>query len=127
MTTMPPLMIPVSTRPTGTCQVSSYCLRIKEINPYSANATNLVHVLQGETQGLVGGTGGGLNGVNGVEEGLQVSPSVLKCEKWLSTDLALDDTSLGLLLPSLVPGHVGGLLKQVVSVLWIRQLSTHSK
>lgn len=33
------------------------------------------------------------------------------------TDLALDDTSLGLLLPSLVPGHVGGLLQHVVTVL----------
>lgn len=48
---------------------------------------------------LVGGTGRGLNGVDGLEEGL-------------TSDL----TGLGLLLPTLVPGAVGGGLKHVVAV-----------
>ena len=54
----------------------------------SSNTTNLVDILERETEGLVGGTDGRLDGVDGVEEGL-----------------ALDDTSLGLLGPTLVPRH----------------------
>lgn len=65
----------------------------------SSNTTNLVHVLEGKTKGLVGGTLGGLNGVNGLEQGL-------------SGGLA----SLGLLLPTLVPGAVGGGGQHVVAV-----------
>lgn len=57
---------------------------------HRANTANLVDILEGKTEGLVMGTDGGLNGVNGIEEGL-----------------ALGDTSLGLLGPTLVPGHVG--------------------
>lgn len=53
-----------------------------------ANTTDLVHVLERETERLVGGTDWRLNGVDGVEQGL-----------------ALDDTSLGLLGPALVPCH----------------------
>ena len=52
------------------------------------NTADLVDILEGETEGLVGGTDGGLDGIDGIEEGL-----------------ALDDTSLGLLGPALVPGH----------------------
>ena len=48
---------------------------------------------------LVGGTSGGLDGVNGLKEGL-------------TGGLA----GLGLLLPTLVPGAVGGGLKHVVTV-----------
>lgn len=55
---------------------------------HRANTTNLVDILEGETEGLVGGTDGGLDGVDGVEE-----------------RLALDNTGLGLLGPALVPGH----------------------
>lgn len=64
-----------------------------------ANTGDLVHILEGKTEGLVGGTDGGLDGINGLEEGL-------------SGGLA----SLGLLLPTLVPGAVGGGLKHVVAV-----------
>lgn len=65
-----------------------------------ANTTDLVNILEGQTQGLVVGTLGLLNGVNGVEEGL-----------------AADLGTLGaLLLPALVPGSVLGDLKHVVAV-----------
>jgi hypothetical protein len=63
-----------------------------------ANTTNLVHVLEGQTKGLVGRTGRGLNGVNGLEEGL-------------AGGLGLD-----LLLPTLVPWAVGGNVDHVVAV-----------
>lgn len=66
---------------------------------HCADTTDLVDILEGETEGLVGGTDRGLNGVNGVEEGL-----------------ALDNTGLGLLSPALVPWHVGGFLQHVVTV-----------
>lgn len=66
---------------------------------HSSNTTNLVDILEGQTQGLVGGTLGGLNGVNSLEQGL-------------AGDLA----TLALLLPALVPGAVGGGLKHVVAV-----------
>ena len=55
---------------------------------HRANTADLVDILEGETEGLVGGSGWGFNGVDGIEEGA-----------------ALDDTSLGLLGPSLVPWH----------------------
>lgn len=64
-----------------------------------ADTTDLVDVLEGETEGTVGGAGWGVDGVNGLEEGL-----------------AGGLTGLGLLLPSLVPGHVGGGLNHVVTV-----------
>jgi len=64
-----------------------------------ANTTDLVHILEGKAEGLVGGTLGGLDGVNGLEEGL-------------AGGLA----SLGLLLPALVPGAVGGGSQHVVTV-----------
>lgn len=66
---------------------------------HRSNTTNLVDILEGQTQGLVGGTLGGLNGVNGLEQGL-------------AGDLA----TLALLLPALVPGAVGGGLEHVVAV-----------
>lgn len=53
-----------------------------------ADTTDLVDVLERETEGLVGGSGRGLDGVDGLEEGL-----------------TLGNTRLGLLGPSLVPGH----------------------
>jgi hypothetical protein len=55
---------------------------------YRSDTTDLVHILERETEGLVGGTDRGLDGVDGVEQ-----------------SLALDDTTLGLLGPTLVPGH----------------------
>lgn len=64
-----------------------------------ANTGDLVDILEGQAQGLVGGTDGGLNGVDGLEEGL-------------ASGLA----GLGLLLPTLVPGAVGGGLEHVVTV-----------
>lgn len=66
---------------------------------HCANTADLVNILKGQTEGLVCGTLGGLNGVNGLEEGL-------------AGGLA----SLGLLLPTLVPGAVGGGLQHVVAV-----------
>lgn len=65
----------------------------------SSDTTDLVHILEGKTEGLVGGALGLLNGVDGLEEGLAGS---------LAT--------LDLLLPALVPGAVGGGLKHVVAV-----------
>jgi hypothetical protein len=66
---------------------------------HRANTTDLVDILEGKTEGLVGRTGGGVDGVNGLEESLA---------------LLLD--TLDLLLPALVPGSVGGLLQHVVTV-----------
>ena len=63
-----------------------------------ANTTDLVDILERKTEGLVGGTAGGVDGVNGLEEGLA------------------GDLGLGLLLPSLVPRAVGGVVDHVVTV-----------
>lgn len=65
----------------------------------SSDTRDLVDVLEGKTEGLVGRTDGRLDGVNGLKQGL-------------SGGLA----SLGLLLPALVPGAVGGGLQHVVAV-----------
>jgi hypothetical protein len=65
---------------------------------HRANTTNLVDILEGKTEGLVGGTAGGVDGINGLEEGLA------------------GGLGLGLLLPSLVPGAVGGNVDHVVTV-----------
>ena len=65
----------------------------------SADTTDLVNVLEGETEGAVGGAGRGVDGVDGLKEGL-----------------ARGLAGLGLLVPSLVPGHVGGGLDHVVTV-----------
>jgi hypothetical protein len=66
---------------------------------YCSNTTNLVDILEGKTEGLVGGTGRGVDGIDGLKKGL-----------------ARLGTGLGFLGPSLEPGHVGGLLQHVVSV-----------
>tara|TARA_R110002003_G_scaffold20_5_gene1091 strand:- start:1304 stop:2554 length:1251 start_codon:yes stop_codon:yes gene_type:complete len=63
-----------------------------------ANTANLVDVLEGQTEGLVGGTGRGVDGIDGLEEGLA------------------SGLGLGLLLPALVPGAVGGNVDHVVAV-----------
>jgi hypothetical protein len=63
-----------------------------------ANTTDLVNILEGKTEGLVGRTAGRVDGVNGLEEGLT------------------SGLGLGLLLPTLVPGAVGGSLDHVVTV-----------
>lgn len=57
-------------------------------NGHCSDTTDLVDILERETEGLVGRTDGGLDGVDGIEKGL-----------------ALDNTSLGLSGPTLVPGH----------------------
>jgi hypothetical protein len=57
-------------------------------NGHSTNTTDLVDILEGETKRLVGGTNWRLDGIDGIEEGL-----------------ALDNTTLGLLGPALVPWH----------------------
>merc|ERR1719262_1935092 len=66
---------------------------------HCANATNLVNLLKGKPEGLVGGPAGGDDGVKSLEEGHPVG-------------LAL----LPLHVPPLVPGHVGGSLNHVVAV-----------
>ena len=66
---------------------------------HRANTRDLVHILERKTEGLVGGSGRRVDRVNGFE-------------KSLSGGLA----SLGLLLPSLVPGAVGGDVDHVVTV-----------
>lgn len=63
-----------------------------------ANAANLVDILEGKTEGLVGRTAGGVDGINGLEKGLS------------------SGLGLGLLLPALVPGAVGGVVDHVVTV-----------
>lgn len=64
-----------------------------------ANTGDLVHILEGKTEGLVGRTDGVLDGVDGLEESLTGGLS-----------------GLGLLLPTLVPGAVGRNLEHVVTV-----------
>jgi len=64
-----------------------------------SNTTDLVDILEGKTEGLVGRTGRRLDGIDGLEEGL-------------AGGLA----SLGLLLPTLVPWAVGGVVDHVVTV-----------
>ena len=66
---------------------------------HCADTTDLVHVLEGKTEGLVGGAGWGLDCVDGLEEGL-----------------AGGGSGLGFLGPSFEPGHVDGGLQHVVSV-----------
>jgi len=66
---------------------------------HRANTTNLVNILEGKTEGLVGRTGRWLNGIDGLEEGLARSLA-----------------GLGLLLPTLVPWAVGGVVDHVVTV-----------
>ena len=63
-----------------------------------ANTADLVHILEWKTEGLVGGTLGRVDGVDGLEEGLA------------------GGLGLGLLLPALVPRAVGGGLDHVVTV-----------
>ena len=55
---------------------------------HRANTTNLVDILKRETEGLVGGTNRGLDRIDRIKE-----------------SLALDNTSLGLLGPTLLPRH----------------------
>jgi hypothetical protein len=64
-----------------------------------SNTTDLVNILERETEGLVGRSDWGLDGINGFKE-----------------SESLGCTGLGLLLPTLEPGHVGGLLNHVVTV-----------
>ena len=83
---------------------------------YCSDTADLVDILEGKAEGLVGGSDGGLDGIDSIEEGL-----------------SLDNTSLGLLGPALEPGHANvedqicpmhrvvvnlldGLLQHVVSV-----------
>jgi hypothetical protein len=66
---------------------------------HRANTTNLVDILKRKTKGLVGRTGRWVNGIDSLEEGL-------------AGRLA----SLGLLLPTLVPWAVGGVVNHVVTV-----------
>jgi len=63
-----------------------------------ANTANLVHILKGKAEGLVSGTGWGVNGIDGLEEGLASS------------------LGFGLLLPALVPGAVRRVIDHVVAV-----------
>ena len=55
---------------------------------HSSNTTDLVDILEGKTERLVRGSDGGLDGVDGVEEGL-----------------ALNSAGLGLFCPAFVPRH----------------------
>ena len=66
---------------------------------HSADTGDLVDVLEGETEGLLGGTRWGLDGVDGLKEGL-----------------AAGLAGCGLLVPALVPGSVGGGEDHVVTL-----------
>jgi len=65
---------------------------------YSSNTANLVDILEGKAERLVGRTRRWVDGINGLEEGLARG------------------LGLGLLLPSLVPGAVGGDVDHVVTI-----------
>lgn len=65
---------------------------------HRANTTDLVDILEGKTEGLVGRARRRVDGVNGLEESLT------------------SGLGLGLLLPTLVPGAVGRNLNHVVTV-----------
>ena len=65
---------------------------------HSSDTTDLVDILERETEGLVGGTDGGFDGIDGVEKGL-----------------TLGDTTLGLLGPALVPRHAEKKKKKHIS------------
>merc|ERR1711884_806136 len=67
---------------------------------HSSDTANLVDVLEGKSEGLVGGSDGWVDAVESLEERLSGLLAAL----------------LGLLLPALVPGHVGGGFDHVVSV-----------
>jgi len=67
---------------------------------HSSNTTDLVDVLEWESEGLVGWSDWLIDGVERLEEGLTSLLAAL----------------LGLLSPALVPRHVGGCLDHVVSV-----------
>jgi hypothetical protein len=64
-----------------------------------ADTTDLVDILERKAEGLIGGSDRGLNGVDSFKE-----------------SKSLDGTGLGFLLPTLEPGHVGGLLDHIVTV-----------
>ena len=66
---------------------------------HCSNTTNLVDILEGETERLIGWATWGVDAVNGLEQGL-----------------ARRLASLGLLLPTLVPWTVGGDINHVVTV-----------
>jgi len=66
---------------------------------HSSDTTNLVDVLEWETEGLIRWTAWGLNGINGFQE-----------------SLASVGTSLSLFVPSLVPWAVGRVVDHVVTV-----------
>ena len=66
---------------------------------HRANTTNLVNILKRKTEGLIGRTGRRVNGIDSLEKGL-----------------ARGLASLGLLLPTLVPWAVGGVVNHVVTV-----------
>lgn len=65
---------------------------------HCSNTTDLVDILERKTEGLVGWTGWWVDGINGLEEGLS------------------GDLGLGLLLPTLVPWAVAGVVDHVVTV-----------
>lgn len=67
-------------------------------NGNRANTTNLVHILEGKTKGLVGRTGWGVDGINGLQKSLA------------------SGLGLGLFLPALVPRAVGGVVDHVIAV-----------
>lgn len=66
---------------------------------HCANTTNLVDILEGKTEWLVSWAGWLINGIDSLKEGLSGRLS-----------------SLGLLLPTLVPWAVGGVVDHVVTV-----------
>jgi len=65
---------------------------------YSSDTTDLVHVLEGKTEGLVDGARWGVDGIDGLKQGLA------------------SGLGLSLLLPTLVPWAVGGGIDHVVAV-----------
>jgi len=88
VTTIPALMTPVSTLPTGTVPIPPPEVS-RGPEQVSERLTNLVNILERKSERLVSGSGRGVDGINGVEEGD-----------------TLGGSGLGLLGPSLVPAHL---------------------
>merc|ERR1712107_744062 len=66
---------------------------------HCSNASNFVNILEGQPEGLVGGSAGGNDGVKSLKKGHAVGLAFLPLD-----------------VPALVPAHVGGSLNHVVAM-----------
>ena len=83
----------------GDDHTGSYYTGLDTVDGSCSDTRDLVHILEGKTEGLMGRAQWGLNGIDGLHKGL-----------------TFEVTTVSLLGPPFKPRHVGGLLQQVVSV-----------